>query len=156
MQKKIKILWIDSMPDSLRGFSDTLKSYFSSRDTRQEIGWATTREEAWKLLQEDDFQLLIIELALPKNESEKELCMISFNAGIDLLRRYHSEIVSVSNRQFPVIVFTTTGPGPRMKRAKRQLRDGDIYIEKTVTIKEFALRTSSIFDEVIRKTKGTT
>jgi CheY-like chemotaxis protein len=128
----INVLWVEEEPSSLR--------YERSRVAQ--LGWnlieCTTVAEAVKLIQNHTFDLIILDLILPKDESTLKNGMVDTEAGISLLKYIRDpQRLGKTALDVPVLVVSAIGSPEQRFEVIKMLTSERHFIRKPINLNIF-------------------
>jgi CheY-like chemotaxis protein len=123
----ISVLWVEEEPSSLR--------YERSRVVQ--LGWnleeCTTVAEASKLIQNHIFDLIILDLILPKDEATLKNGMVDTEAGISLLKYIRNpQRLGKTASNVPVLVISAIGSPEQRSDVIKMLASERHFIRKPI------------------------
>jgi CheY-like chemotaxis protein len=123
----INVLWVEEEPSSLR--------YERSRVAQ--LGWnlteCTTVAEASKLIQNRIFDLIILDLILPKDESTLKNGMVDTEAGISLLKYIRDpQRLGKTALNVPVLVVSAIGSPEQRSEVIKMLTSERYFVRKPI------------------------
>ncbi len=126
----LKVLWVDDEPDTLR---------YESRLAAEHgwlVTWQTNVDGALDRLKRETFDLVVVDVILPKNTFEEERKYVDPEAGLGLIKAIRERAVEAgTDPNVPILVFTAYSQADQVTQSL-----GDVTcLRKPVDEKEFVV-----------------
>ena len=101
-----------------------------------------TEDEGLQALQNRRFDLLILDLMLPRNREEQMIGSVHLDAGVRILQELRENNNWFTKKDCPVIIFTARGNAIILDKVKKLIESEENFFQKPASL-------DSIFQRII-------
>lgn len=153
MEKKVfpnySILWIEDQYEEYDPLFNDLQDLVG----KGHVTVSQTEDDGRSLLQNKAFDLVILDLLLPKNENERRLNLIHLEAGIRILQELRNNESWATHRNCKVLVFTARGNPDALAEVGELLDSNGELIEKPTHVEDVIQLVKELLEEIGTKVK---
>ena len=143
------ILWIEEQYEEYDPLLDDLRELVGP----EHIVVVRTENEGRSQLREHAFDLVLLDLMLPRNEDERKAGLIRLEAGTRLLHELRQNEGWATHRDCNVVVLTARGNPEALKEVEDLLSSHGCLIQKPIPIEDIVQKVKNVLEELQRERK---